>query len=192
MRLPCPTILPAFAGPDEVGEDLILVEFHDIDLTAMGPSTAPCGPNGWPETFKCLESCADFISPELPFVLADGDERARSVFSHAAAFPPIRRIFFVVRIRYLLFSGFDDEKPALAPGVGGLVPLKLLVTGKTLLGSPNGRIRWTVMIEFVRPNELVCRIPRRFHRLFGTGDHQTGDQEGKNKALHFRTMVMPQ
>lgn len=36
--------------------------------------------------------------------------------------------------------------------------LKLLVPGESILGNLFGRIRWTVFVKFIGPNQLVAKI----------------------------------
>ena len=72
-------IFPAFACPDEVGQDFVAIELHDVDFATVGPTAAAGRPDGGPEAGEGFEPGSDFVAAKIPLVLPNGDQGAGSV-----------------------------------------------------------------------------------------------------------------
>ena len=120
----------------------------------------------------------------------------RRVVGERAIGPPGLAPGDEVGIRHALAAGFDHEVSIAAHGVGGLVPLGLLVPHEPRFERPVLRVEGTVAVELVRPHEVValrrCRLARPLSPLSPLSDEEScqgtradDDQEERSEAdLH--------
>lgn len=83
---------------------------------------------------------------------------------------------FVVRIRLVHLSTFNDKLAIFAGSVLLLIPLEFSISLKTLFENPVLWVRATVLIEFISPHEFVTFV---FCRLSMTSD---GQHQGKEEV----------
>src|SRR5690606_28457382 len=157
LRRCIPSCFPPFFCPrSHIGQDISTIVFHDIDLTVLCPfSFYTQRLKRRPEPRTDRNPSTHFEPPILPCLSTCRIDCRRRILNIAAPRRPVVAHLPERRFFLLLLTHFDYQYTAFTILVLLLVPLVFLIPLESLFKTPVVGIRRTVLIEFIRPDQLI-------------------------------------